>query len=59
MGDIFAWIMANKVAVVAIVLGAIRLAECIAELTPKEWDNNLIAKIKAILRNFLQFDTGK
>ena len=58
MMSIVQWIQGNWVLVTAAILAGIRFLECIAELTPSEKDDNLIIKLKNILRNFFQFDFG-
>lgn len=52
------WITKNWVALTAIILAVIRFAESIAELTPTEKDDKLVAKVKSILKNFITFDNG-
>ena len=41
-----------------IVLGLVRVAEAIAELTPSEKDDAVVAKIATVVRNFFSLGTG-
>lgn len=41
-----------------ILLGLVRAAEAIAELTPSERDDTVVAKIATMVRNFFSLGTG-
>jgi len=53
------WIQENWAIITTVILAVIRFAESIAELTPSQRDDEIIAKIKAILGNFFTLGTGK
>ena len=49
------WIKENWAELTAIVLAVLRLAESIAEMTPSEKDDKVVAQVKAILKHFFSF----
>ncbi len=52
------WTMEHWVGISALVLALVRAAECYAELTPTQKDDNAIVQLKQILKNFFVFDIG-
>jgi hypothetical protein len=49
MNDVVTWVMANGVTLIAILGGIVTVASMIANLTPTETDNKIVAKVAGLV----------
>ena len=49
------WITKHWAEIGLVLVGAVRLAESIAKLTPSQKDDKIVAKIKAVVAKFFSF----